>query len=741
MQQEPLLYGSSDRPARSRWGRAFGVARISQRRERFPRTNPYVATGVWSKAAMKRWALGGGRRTVQAWLLVGCLTASPVSAVIAADPPATRAVADHVLAATVGISTKTSDGGGFSGTGSVVTPTGHILTSTSVVPSNATDIKVMFPGFVSRDATLVASDDKLAVSLIKVDAKDLACLPIAREMPPIGSLSYSASDVDRVLLTNGRASFSRGIVSGGYDVAKQGESTYSGPVIETTAAVNPGSDGGPLIDATGRLCGVISLGVSPLRWQGVAVPSTVLLEKFSPLTSSDVPLSFEVPQGLADDPATRTAAEKADSLGRVAAFMAPYLVGIEVARTFPPEELPRISWDEHRDAIKNWDKLSKPEKEKRFGGFANVSRAFEVNQLLRRPPGAVTGLVISPDGFVLTSIFNVGEDMAFVAKATGKPRDFDAATPIEKLLADPKGGYTRQSNAITSLLVILPNGDRHEAKVIAKHEPLGVALLKIEATDLSAFDVMGAGSSPMLGDPVAIVGRSPGGTNGYTFNDGIVGSPSRNRGYQFQTDALLNYGNSGGPVVDAAGNFLGIATAPIEPDTILGRLVPPPQLMRWTRAPNSGVGMVARADRIKAVLEAMKEGRSFNRIPGPFLGVVADINQAFGEDVVIGGVAPGSPAEKGGLKKGDRLLEFDGVDLKTWRDLTDRIAASTAGDTVTLLVQRPSRGARLVVAGRDLENLDDLQRLKKSLRPGDTFEGVLSNDDTREIEVILEENK
>jgi S1-C subfamily serine protease len=680
------------------------------------------------------------RRLLQP-VLVAVSVAGHALSVAAAEPPATKAVADHVLAATVGISTKTSDGGGFSGTGSVVTPTGHILTSTSVVPSDAAEIKVTFPGFVVRDAKLVATDDVLAVSLIKVDAKDLPYLPVAREMPSIGSLAYSASDVDRVLLTNGRASFSRGIISGTYDVTKQGESTYAGAVVETTAAVNPGSDGGPLVDSSGRLCGVISLGVSPLRWQGVAVPSTVLLEKFSPLKSSEVPLVFDAPGNLADDPATRAAAERAEALGRVAAFVAPSLVGIEVTRKFSPEELPRVSWQEHRDGIKDWDKLPKPEKQKRFGAFANVARAFEVNQLLRRPPGAVTGLVVSPDGFVLTSVFNVGDDTAFVAKATGKPRSFAATDPIQKMLADPKGGYDRQPNAITAVSVVLPSGERHEATIVARHEPLGVALLKIDAKDLPAFDVTSGGSSPMLGDPVAVVGRAPGGSHATTFNDGIVSAPSRNRGYQFQTDALLNYGNSGGPVVDSAGNFLGIATAPIEPDTILGRLVPPQQLMRWTRAPNSGVGMVARADRIKAVLDAMKGGKSFDRIPGPFLGVVADTERAFGEDVIIGGVAPGSPADKAGLKKGDRILEFDGVDLTTWRDLTDRIAASSAGDTVTLLVQRPIRGARLVVAGRDIETLEDLQRLKKSLRPGDTFEGTLTTDDTREVEVVLEENK
>jgi S1-C subfamily serine protease len=672
----------------------------------------------------------------------GWLVAAWAGAGSAAEPapPATRAVADHVLAATVGISSTTADGASFTGTGSVVTPTGHILTSTSVVPADAQEIKVMFPGFVPREARLVAVDPALAASLVKVDGEGLACLPVARERPALGGICYTASDVDRVLLTNGRASFSRGLVSGLYDVEKQGESPYAGPVIETTAAVNPGSDGGPLVDASGRLCGVISLGVSPQRWQGVAVPTAVLLEKFGPLTSADVPLVFAAPANLAADPVTTSAAAKALDLARAAAAVAPAIVGIEVARRFPPESLPRISWGDHRATIEGWGKLPKLEQAKRFAAFANVARAFEVNQLLRRPPGPVTGLVVSPDGLVLTSLFNLGDDVAFVAKSTGKPRSFSANDSIEKLLADPAGGLDRQPNAVTGLTVILPNGDRREAKVVARHEPLGVALVTIEAEGLAAFDLTAA-SSPLLGDAVAVVGRSPSGGMGHTFNTGIVSAPSRNRGYQFQTDALLNYGNSGGPVVDAAGNFFGIATAPIEPDTLLGRLVPPPQLMRWTRAPNSGVGMVARADRIAAALEAMKGGRSFDRIPGPFLGVQADMARAFGEDVVIGGVVPGSPADKAGLKKGDRLLEFDGVDLGTWRELTDRVAASAAGDTVTLLVQRPARGPRLVIAGRDVETLEDLQRLKKSLQPGQSFEGVLSTDDTREIEVVLEENR
>jgi S1-C subfamily serine protease len=84
----------------------------------------------------------------------------------------------------------------------------------------------------------------------------------------VGDVAFTAGDVDDVMLANGRASFSRGVVSGLYDVEKQPEAAFAGRVIETTAAVNLGSDGGPLVDAAGRVVGVITVAVSPRRWQG-----------------------------------------------------------------------------------------------------------------------------------------------------------------------------------------------------------------------------------------------------------------------------------------------------------------------------------------------------------------------------------------------------------------------------------------------------------------------------------------
>ena len=666
--------------------------------------------------------------------LFGCIPALPP--VASAEPlPAARTVADRVLQCSVGIVCSKDEFITHTGTGVVISPDGHVLTATSTVPAGAEKIRVLFPGFVTREATIVAVDDALAVSLIKVDAHDLPCLPLARELPEVGSTAYTAGDVENALRANGRASFSRGIVSGVYAVPKNPEAHYTGVVIETTAAINPGSDGGPLVNEQGQLSGVITLGILPLRWQGTAVPTKVLLERFAPFTSGLVKPEFQPLAGLPARKATD------HPLRVVADDFAKYLVGIDVERKFKPEMLPRVSWEEYRTAIGDWDKLPKDQHARKFAESLNFARAMEVNQLLRRPAGPFTGVVISPDGFVLTSLFNVGADNALVSKKTGAPRTFAVGESIEKLIREPEGGWDRRDNAVAKITVVLPDGSRHEATLRAKHEPLGIALLKIEGTDLPWLDLAGATVSPQLGDAVGIIGYLPGEKSAYTLNSGIISAPARLRGFLFQTDALLNYGNSGGPAFDRMGNFLGLAAAPIEPDTLQGQLIPPPQLMRWTRAPNSGVGMVSRGDRIRDALEGLKAGKSVQRIPGPLLGVEPDQSKAFTENVVLGGIAPGTPAEKAGLKRGDVILEFNGVELRSWPDLQDRISGCKPGESVQLKIQRRGGGPRLVIKGREVETLDDIQKLKKELKPGETFEGVLSTDDTRDITVVLGESR
>ena len=267
------------------------------------------------------------------------------------DLPPARRVAERTVAATVGIRCELDRFIEHRGAGVVISPDGHILTATSVVPPGAKKIRVAFPGFVVRDAAVVAVDEALAVVVIKVDAAGLPHVTLSSDLPAVGSTAYTAGNVENSLLISGAASFSRGLVSGVYDVPKHPEAAYAGVAIETTAAVNAGSDGGPLVDHTGRVCGVITLGTLPLRWQGTAVPTKVLLEKFAALKSVLPPDATRPAAGV-------TPAD--DSLRTVAAKIADCLAGIEVERQFPVERLPRPSWARFKAGIKDYASLPEP---------------------------------------------------------------------------------------------------------------------------------------------------------------------------------------------------------------------------------------------------------------------------------------------------------------------------------------------------------------------------------------------
>jgi serine protease Do len=198
-----------------------------------------------------------------------------------------------------------------------------------------------------------------------------------------------------------------------------------------------------------------------------------------------------------------------------------------------------------------------------------------------------------------------------------------------------------------------------------------------------------------VGDWVLAIG-SPFGLQA-TVTAGIVSARDRgNVGRQFQhflqTDAAINPGNSGGPLVDMAGEVIGINTA----------------IMTGGRG-YEGVGFaMPSAMAISVYNQIIEHGRvtrgsigvSFTEDQSSNPIVLRDLGASFG--IVIQSVEPGSPADKGGIHAGDVVTMINGRPVKTGSDLVDPIARTPIGEKVhiTYLRERQQREATVTVEDR-----------------------------------------
>ena len=222
-----------------------------------------------------------------------------------------------------------------------------------------------------------------------------------------------------------------------------------------------------------------------------------------------------------------------------------------------------------------------------------------------------------------------------------------------------------------------PPGVQHEAKVLGSDQETDLAVIKVDVDHALPAAKMGNSDSLQVGDWVLAVG-SPFGLS-ETVTAGIISAKGRDivPGRQFQTfiqtDAAINPGNSGGPLVNMAGEVIGINTA----------------ILSETNA-YAGVGFALPSSTVVQV---------YNQLIGPdhrvargSIGIMfaAQDNPAIarvygnGSGVPISTVVPGSPADEAGLKVGDTITTVDGKSVSKGADLVSDIAARKPGAKVRL---------------------------------------------------------
>jgi S1-C subfamily serine protease len=251
----------------------------------------------------------------------------------------------------------------------------------------------------------------------------------------------------------------------------------------------------------------------------------------------------------------------------------------------------------------------------------------------RRASGEGTGIIISSDGYVLTNAHVVD-------------------------------GASKVSVAVAGSSKALP------ATVVGADDAHDVALLKIDnASGLPAAE-LGRSSDVKVGEDVVAIGNALGLRGDPTVTRGIVSALNRtveNLTGMIQTDAAINPGNSGGPLVNSAGQVIGINTA-----------------VAAHGAQN--IGFAIPIDKAKSLADRLKTGQG--PAPVAFLGVstTETMDGSGGAEVVA--LVSGGPAQKAGIAVGDLIVTFDGKPVSSADGLSELVQARQPGDTVQVVVER-----------------------------------------------------
>ncbi len=236
--------------------------------------------------------------------------------------------------------------------------------------------------------------------------------------------------------------------------------------------------------------------------------------------------------------------------------------------------------------------------------------------------------------------------------------------------------------------VVLSNNDEYEAKVIGTDARTDLAVLKIEATGLTAAE-FGNSEQMSTGDKVVAIGNPGGLSFASSMTQGIVSAVNRqitsSGGYTMaciQTDAAINPGNSGGALVNEYGQVIGINSSKI------------------AATDYEGIGFAIPSNTAAPIIsDLIANGRVTGRAK---LGIT--ISGTVGEmeaqlysvptGVVIAGVERGSDIAAKGVQANDIITKIDGVKINSVNDIYAILEAHKPGDTVTLTIfRRPNSGA------------------------------------------------
>ena len=311
---------------------------------------------------------------------------------------------------------------------------------------------------------------------------------------------------------------------------------------------------------------------------------------------------------------------------------------------------------------------------------AGVALQTESDPAAADSPTAVAGESVAETTSSTAALYKRVKDAVVEIHATtsGSPDAFGNERQGEAtgsgFVIDKQGHIVTNQHVVSgsrSVNVEFSDGSTVDAEVVGTDPSTDVAVLDVNrpAAQLTPVSFASEGSLE-VGDPVIAIG-SPFGLQG-TLTTGVVSALGREiqspNGFTIenavQTDAALNHGNSGGPVLDTQGRVVGVAAQ-----------------IRSENGGNVGIGYAVPGDTAKRVAADLIQDGS---VEHAYLGVSLPNDGA----ARIEQVNNGTPADRAGLRAGDRVTAVDGDAIESGDELRERIDAQRPGDKLTLTITR-----------------------------------------------------
>jgi serine protease Do len=257
-------------------------------------------------------------------------------------------------------------------------------------------------------------------------------------------------------------------------------------------------------------------------------------------------------------------------------------------------------------------------------------------------------------------------------------------------------------SADNALEVKISDGKTYKATVLGKDKELDIALIKIDATHLP-FAKLGDSDGLRIGEWVVAIGN-PFGLE-HTVTQGIISAKGRklDTGLSsfLQTDAAINRGNSGGPLLNLRGEVVGINTA-INPA-------------------GQNIGFAVPISQVNRILKDLRSGKAVSR---GYLGIgPAELDQAYQdalgakEGVVVSTVEKGQAADKAGVQRLDVITALDGQPVRNPDEVVAVVSSRRAGESLKLTILREGKTLNLTATLGDRKALEEQRRREAGEEP------------------------